>query len=111
MINWLLSLFKKKEVKLASLREKLSEIKSGDLVQVTLNSDFCDYAKTQPLMRFSLAELESRLIRGVVFFCQVRNDVKCYVVEIQTITTEYGDVRSKSVSILEDEIKDIKKYV
>ena len=111
MANWLTRLFSRNnKQKPLSLCKKLAALKAGDLVQVKLGADFSAYAKTQPLMRFTEAELDSRLIRGIVFFSNIRPDIGCYVLEIQTISTEYGDVRSKSVAILEDELEDVTKY-
>jgi ribosomal protein L21E len=114
MLKWFIGLFrsKKKRTPQAIQTERnLQTIRTGDLVHVTLDTDFAAFALTQPSMRFSKLELETRSIKGVVAYCKRRPDYgNCYVVEIQTISeTSYG-IKGKSIAILQDEIEDIKKY-
>ena len=111
MIKFLSKIFKKNKPKPLSLKNKLEQLKIGNLVEVKLESNFCGYAKTQPLMRFSMEELDKQKIKGVVSNVMFRSDVGCFILEILTITVDYtGATKGKSISILQDEIEDFIKY-
>jgi hypothetical protein len=107
MLDWLKKLFGKKSViKKIPVKIKLKTLKTGDLIEVILEKNFCAFALNQPKLRFSKKELTERKVRGTVMYSFMQPEIGCNVIDVQTVDTEFG-VITKTVSILEDEIEDI----